>query len=598
MAFERLTEEVRNVSALPNVIVGQASTLKATFDEAGSDIKNFINNFLTALEAFSAASNIGAMNGELQSNLQAIIDEFATSIANRYTKAEIDSKVSTETGDLVKTLAIDLNTGVFTITKKDGTIETIDTALEKVPTNFAFVEENGMYYLRVTNTDGTSTQVDVTTLFNDYTFDNSDSIAFSTVKDGNKATITAEIRDASIGIEKLSLTAVSQLEGYVSSASQSAQTATTKANEASESATSALNSANTAVNSANNAATSATSAQTSANNAATSASAASSSAANATSQATLSQSWAVGNTGARDGENTNNAKYWAEQAKTSVDSAMSDTSTNPVQNKVIKSYVDDSIGDIIIPYKIFESYTDEEKAEIGKQLMSCQGASGDFRIAKKVCYTHISGTKSPMIPLIAVEYSSSTEEYTFKFELSVKPEASFFENNNTTVGYSVKSINGVNTLTGCWKNYYSSVDTVFIPYAESIDNLTDAEKTEITARLLSCYDLDRGLTKICYLYLGDAYCPLDEVGGINGVKDFTFVVPFKFFQFEYRITYTISETSKMLTNITKETVDTVDSAMSDTSKNPVQNKVIKQYVDNLVGNIETVLQTINSGSGV
>ena len=263
-----------------------------------------------------------------------------------------------------------------------------------------------------------------------------------------------------------------------------------------------------------------------------------------------------------------------------------------------KKYVDDAIGDIIIPYKTFESYSDEEKAEIGKQLMSCQGASGDFRIVKKACYTHISGTKSPMIPLIAVEYSSSTEEYTFKFELSVKPEASFFENNNTTVGYSVKSINGVNTLTGCWENSYSSVDTVFIPYVESIDNLTDAEKTVITARLLSCYDLDRGLTKICYLYINDAYYPLDSVGGINGNIDFEFVVPFKFFQFEYRITYTISETSKMLTNITKETVDTVDSAMSDTSKNPVQNKVIKQYVDNLVGNIETVLQTINSGSGV
>lgn len=348
MAFERLTEEVRNVSALPNVIVGQASTLKATFDEAGSDIKNFINNFLTALEAFSAASNIGAMNGELQSNLQAIIDEFATSIANRYTKAEIDSKVSTETNDLVKTLDIDLNTGVFTITKKDGTVETIDTTLEKVPTNFAFVEENGMYYLKVTNTDGTSTQVDVTTLFNDYTFNNTDSIAFSTVKDGNEATITAEIRDASIGIEKLSLTAVSQLEGYVSSASQSAQTATTKANEASESATNAFNSANTAVNAANSAQTSATSAQTSANNAATSASSASSSAANATSQATLSQSWAVGNTGARDGENTNNAKYWAEQAQASaiIDGEMSDTSENPVQNKVIKQYVDNLVGNI------------------------------------------------------------------------------------------------------------------------------------------------------------------------------------------------------------------------------------------------------------
>lgn len=263
-----------------------------------------------------------------------------------------------------------------------------------------------------------------------------------------------------------------------------------------------------------------------------------------------------------------------------------------------KKYVDDAIGDIIIPYKTFESYSDEEKAEIGKQLMSCQGASGDFRIVKKVCYTHISGAKSPMIPLIAVEYSSSTEEYTFKFELSVKPEAGFFENNNTTVGYSVKSINGVNTLTGCWKNSYNSVDTVFIPYVESIDNLTDAEKTEVTARLLSCYDSDRGLTKICYLYMNSAYYPLDGVGSVNGNKDFEFVVSLIPLQFEYKITYTISGTSKMLTNITTEVVDTVDSAMSDTSINPVQNKIVKQYVDNLVGNIETVLQTINSGSGV
>ena len=263
-----------------------------------------------------------------------------------------------------------------------------------------------------------------------------------------------------------------------------------------------------------------------------------------------------------------------------------------------KKYVDDAIGDIIIPYKTFESYSDEEKAEIGKQLMSCQGASGDFRIVKKACYTHISGTKSPMIPLIAVEYSSSTKEYIFKFELSVKPEAGFFDNDNTIVKYAVENINGVNTLTGCWKRSYNSVDTVFIPYAESIDNLTDAEKTEITARLLSCYDSNVGLTKICYLHINSAYYPLAGVGSVNGNKGFEFVVSFSPLPFEYKITYTISGTSKMLTNITTEVVDTVDSAMSDTSTNPVQNKIVKQYVDNLVGNIETVLQTINSGSGV
>ena len=411
MAFERLTEEVKNVSALPNVIVGQASTLKATFDEAGSDIKDFINNFLTALETFSAASNIGAMNGELQSNLQAIIDEFATSIANRYTKAEIDSKVSTETNDLVKTLDIDLNTGVFTITKKDGTVETIDTALEKVPTNFAFVEENGMYYLKVTNTDGTSTQVDVTTLFNDYTFNNTDSIAFSTVKDGNEATITAEIRDASIGIEKLSLTAVSQLEGYVSSASQSAQTATTKANEASESATSALNSAN-------NAATSATSAQTSANNAATSASSASSSAANATSQATLSQSWAVGNTGARDGENTNNAKYWAEQAKASS------------QGGDMTKAVYDTDGDGIV----------DDAEKLGGQLPSYYAKATDLQ--NKADKTYVDGQISTVNTLIATKADTTY----VNTELGKKATSNNFTATIPTTGWS-SSAPYTNTIT-------------------------------------------------------------------------------------------------------------------------------------------------------
>ena len=38
-------------------------------------------------------------------------------------------------------------------------------------------------------------------------------------------------------------------------------------------------------------------------------------AANAAASATLAESWAVGGTGTRDGENTNNAEYWAQQAQ-------------------------------------------------------------------------------------------------------------------------------------------------------------------------------------------------------------------------------------------------------------------------------------------
>lgn len=60
--------------------------------------------------------------------------------------------------------------------------------------------------------------------------------------------------------------------------------------------------------------------------------------------ATLARSYARGDTATRDGEDTDNAKYYMEQAQKAalgnLDGEMSDTSTNAVQNKAIKAYVD------------------------------------------------------------------------------------------------------------------------------------------------------------------------------------------------------------------------------------------------------------------
>ena len=60
--------------------------------------------------------------------------------------------------------------------------------------------------------------------------------------------------------------------------------------------------------------------------------------------ATLARSYARGDTATRDGEDTDNAKYYMEQAQKAalgnLDDKMSDTSENAVQNKVIKAYVD------------------------------------------------------------------------------------------------------------------------------------------------------------------------------------------------------------------------------------------------------------------
>lgn len=41
-------------------------------------------------------------------------------------------------------------------------------------------------------------------------------------------------------------------------------------------------------------------------------------------------------------------------------------------------------------------------------------------------------------------------------------------------------------------------------------------------------------------------------------------------------------------------IPTVDVAMSDTSENTVQNKIIKAYIDGLVGDVDTAINQINS----
>lgn len=77
-----------------------------------------------------------------------------------------------------------------------------------------------------------------------------------------------------------------------------------------------------------------------------------------------SKSWAIGGTGTRDGEDTNNSKYWSRQSKNEadrakneadraasiagidIDSELSLTSTNPVQNKVVTNALNNIDVDI------------------------------------------------------------------------------------------------------------------------------------------------------------------------------------------------------------------------------------------------------------
>jgi hypothetical protein len=263
-----MTKNVLNISALDNRPSISAEKLKETFDKAGADIKESFNGLVEQLASETAGEHIGAnVESVATKTLQAVLTAFDEAIKDRYTKNEVDTSVSQETNNLVSDFDINLTTGVITVTKKDGTKQTIDTALEKVPAKFEILEESEVYYLKITNTDGTSTKVNVNTLFNEYLFTNSDEISFEVTNDGNSKKVVAKLRDNSIGITKLSLNVISQLEGYVQSASSNANSASNSATNASNSASSASASANTATQKANEAKTSATNAKESETNA-------------------------------------------------------------------------------------------------------------------------------------------------------------------------------------------------------------------------------------------------------------------------------------------------------------------------------------------
>lgn len=103
--------------------------------------------------------------------------------------------------------------------------------------------------------------------------------------------------------------------GIVARATAQANAAAGSASQAAGSEQSAKDAAGTATGAASSASQSAAAASGSASQASAAAAAAAQSAANGETANKNAQSWAVGGTGTRPGEDTNNAKYWAEHAE-------------------------------------------------------------------------------------------------------------------------------------------------------------------------------------------------------------------------------------------------------------------------------------------
>ena len=137
------------------------------------------------------------------------------------------------------------------------------------------------------------------------------------------ASAAAQSASAAADSASAASTSATQTKNYRDTAVESATQAADSASAAAESegsaaasATQAGQSASAALSSAQDAASSATAAAGSAATASQQAIAADTSAEEASASATISESWAVGGTGTRNGEDTDNAKYYAQLAQT------------------------------------------------------------------------------------------------------------------------------------------------------------------------------------------------------------------------------------------------------------------------------------------
>ena len=273
-------------------------------------------------------------------------------IDDRVITLDTTKATKTEVATLVADVTFEESTGIITITKKNGSKITIDTQMEKIAINFVYNPTTQQIIL--TLIDGTKQYIDLSALITQYEFLDSDTVAFYIDKDGK---VSAIVKEGSIEEKHLEPNYLAKIKVEVAKAESSQQAAAkseanAKASEnaakASETAakksednakafeTTAAKSAKAAEASESNAKVSETSASESSATATEKASSASQSADTAAEKAdiatqkaaeiigkaesaeesaTKAQSYAVGGTGSREGEDSDNAKYYYQQAK-------------------------------------------------------------------------------------------------------------------------------------------------------------------------------------------------------------------------------------------------------------------------------------------
>ncbi len=221
-----------------------------------------------------------------ESNLNKM-DAATDELDNRVITLDTTKAAKSEILTLVQDITFEEKTGIITIIKKNGSKITIDTQMEKIAVNFSYDAEKQQIIL--TLIDGTKQYIDLSALITQYEFLDSDTVAFS-IDDTGK--VSAIVKEGSIQEKHLQPDYLADIKVEAAKA-QASQMAAAKSES----------------------------------NAKVSETAAAASESNAEVNARKAQSYATGGTNSRTGEDTDNAKYYSQQAAQSRSEAVMSADT-------------------------------------------------------------------------------------------------------------------------------------------------------------------------------------------------------------------------------------------------------------------------------
>ena len=238
--------DISSLPSRPSAAGIGASALQERFDAGAKKVlAPALNSLIDILTGSKGAANIGAtqISGLSGYTVQDILEAIKALLDTMKPAEEADREIAQkfdkkEAQALVKTIDFNESNGIFTITKYDGTVQTFDTALEKVALN---VRLDGQQFV-LTLVDGTEQRVDLSAFLTQTEVKSSNTITLSIAN----GAITAQLVAGSIKKEHLSDELTEYIEGKEGMAAASASEAGVQAENARLSAVSAEASKNAA----------------------------------------------------------------------------------------------------------------------------------------------------------------------------------------------------------------------------------------------------------------------------------------------------------------------------------------------------------------